>query len=407
MAAPMPSGSSLPDQAQAPLSLPLTAPTNPSDDNDGNESEELEYLDIPGLIRVFKEMTMGIVRHPRPEWAKYRLPVEEYHELKQCIDDSDVWGYFMDKVRFDYSSNDEELILRMFPNALHELLRHNLDRRIQAKLDELKAKHPTELGPVLEKVCCEYRSNIFWTTDSNTDEDNPDQKSPDSQFRHLEGHWPSIVIEISYGQKLLDVPNIAHDYIYNTGGNIRTVLGFDLDSSPLTRRQFRVIKKGKETHPSKKARAAVWRAVEVTDKDSRGKEETYQLIKRVKNEAFRSETGQHLPGILTLPLTDFVSQVILELDTFPQATRTLIEATTIEIPYECLCADLEDAEEIHRIRECREGLWKPSSKIKIRSRNPVNREEQWEKIKAGEKEEREKRMAAKMEAEDEAHHSTS
>ena len=52
---------------------------------------------------------------------------------------------------------------------------------------------------------------------------------PDAQFRHLKAQYPGVVIEVSYTQKRKDLAHIAEDYILGSDGNIRVVIGLDVE----------------------------------------------------------------------------------------------------------------------------------------------------------------------------------
>jgi hypothetical protein len=65
---------------------------------------------------------------------------------------------------------------------------------------------------------------------------------PDAQFRHLGAKYPGVVIEVSYTQKRKDLAIIAEDYILGSDGDIRVVIGIDI-----------------EYRGSKKATLSVWR----------------------------------------------------------------------------------------------------------------------------------------------------
>ena len=52
---------------------------------------------------------------------------------------------------------------------------------------------------------------------------------PDASFRHLKAKYPGIVIEVSYSQKRKDLRYLADDYILGSNGNIRAVVGLDIE----------------------------------------------------------------------------------------------------------------------------------------------------------------------------------
>jgi hypothetical protein len=56
-----------------------------------------------------------------------------------------------------------------------------------------------------------------------------DRHDPDLSFQHNEARYPSVIIEVSYSQKKKDLPYLADDYILGSHGNIKVVVGLDLD----------------------------------------------------------------------------------------------------------------------------------------------------------------------------------
>ena len=54
-------------------------------------------------------------------------------------------------------------------------------------------------------------------------------RSPDATFRHQDAHWPGVIIEVSYSQKTRAIPHLADEYILETDGSVRVVVGLDID----------------------------------------------------------------------------------------------------------------------------------------------------------------------------------
>jgi len=71
-------------------------------------------------------------------------------------------------------------------------------------------------------------------------------REPDAEFKHEDACWPGVIIEVSYSQKTKALPRVADNYILETNGNIRVVVGLDLD------------------YKTKKATVSMWRPKYVT-----------------------------------------------------------------------------------------------------------------------------------------------
>jgi hypothetical protein len=52
---------------------------------------------------------------------------------------------------------------------------------------------------------------------------------PDALFRHSRAQYPGVIIEVSYSQKRMDLARLADDYILGSDGNIRVVIGLDIN----------------------------------------------------------------------------------------------------------------------------------------------------------------------------------
>jgi hypothetical protein len=81
-----------------------------------------------------------------------------------------------------------------------------------------------------------------------------DSHEPDAAFKHLDAQWPCLVVEVSFSQKKKDLKDLAEDYILGSDGNIRVVIGLDIEYSQ-----------------SKKATLSVWQPQYVYNED--GQEE--------------------------------------------------------------------------------------------------------------------------------------
>lgn len=80
---------------------------------------------------------------------------------------------------------------------------------------------------------CVFSASIFFDNDES-DEDSKEKathshRSPDSQFMHFATDFQGVVLEISYSQKKKDLKKLAWEYIQNSNGNFKIVLGVEVD----------------------------------------------------------------------------------------------------------------------------------------------------------------------------------
>ncbi|KAI9760925.1 MAG: hypothetical protein M1840_002167 [Geoglossum simile] len=143
--------------------------------------------------------------------------------------------------------------------------------------------------------------------------------SPDASFRFMGSRYPCIIIETSFSQKRRDLELLAENYILGSSGNIRVVIGLNIEYSG-----------------SKAAAVSVW----VSD---RGKEDDgtpyLQAKKTINNELFRNSDGSAISPsarVLHLPFS-----TLLPSGPEPLSKKALC------IPYTTLFSFLVEAEKSH------------------------------------------------------------
>jgi hypothetical protein len=154
------------------------------------------------------------------------------------------------------------------PTTTHEAFLSSVEREIQGQLKEIAtgideaaefARDVTYRGSPRLKFPVDEVREEGGDNDRDGDEEEKiswkyDSHEPDIMFQHLDAQWPGVVIEVSFSQKKKDLKNLAEDYILGSDGNIRVVVGLDI-----------------EYKQSKKTTLSVWRPQYVECKD--GQEE--------------------------------------------------------------------------------------------------------------------------------------
>jgi hypothetical protein len=127
------------------------------------------------------------------------------------------------KHRSDYFPLVQQFVLRM-PPAVHEEFAVSVVGHIVRQLSLISARP----GP-----SAEFAQDIQpgGSTTIAFDDSEYGKHDPDASFRHSKAQYPGIVIEISYSQKTRELTRLADDYILGSNGNIRVVIGLDIEYS--------------------------------------------------------------------------------------------------------------------------------------------------------------------------------
>ncbi|KAL9103920.1 MAG: hypothetical protein Q9163_001068 [Psora crenata] len=309
-------------------------------------------------------------------WHKVKLHHAEYHQLLTLLEkEESLWVFVETKLRYDYNSLTETLVLRM-PTRLHEKFLANVVLEIESKLRAFRAVE-SRSGAFAQKIkyCGSERLDLGGEDNNGGTTIRHD---PDLTFEHCDALWPGVVIELSYSQKRKDLPHLADDYIVESDGSIRVVVGLDID------------------YETKKGTVSMWRPRYVTNEQGQLELEAAQTL---NNQVFRDDFGR--PNLsqdagLKLELRDFAPEVLAS----GISGSFLIDSAT-------LCGFLDEAEESElkknkQKRGIRHHLI-PGAKRRRREETPpeqINSED--ERRYADE----ERRVEARESADDSSYHSS-
>lgn len=315
-----------------------------------------------GAIRLLKYGSLS----SRYLQKTYKLSLEEFGRFNQRLsEDEGLWGYYEDKVRYDYDprENGGEYVLRMPPSALHDRLVVLVAGRIEEEVKNLAQKlaetenRAAELlsqvgqggSPTLSLEAPKLENSSQSSAEGG--EASVVHKSPDATFFCEASALPPLVLEVSYSQHVKDLSRLAETYIVDSRHRIRCVLGLDITYA----------KKGRKTQ-DKTASVSVWRPhVEFDQGENVG---VYKCD--MDASPFRNAEGEPCAGELKLTLGDFLPRDLLDdMDVAEQS---------IKVPFEDIYQYLLDAEE--RARKVAAPL-KPSSaapvRFRKRKRSPAER----------------------------------
>lgn len=209
-----------PHLAAAPVELPPSPPlSSPSDD---------VSPEVARILDAVRKLHRG--RDPDcPANGCYFLPRGLFPVLLGHIRaDEDLHSFFHYKVRFDYDADRQQFILRM-SSVLHDRFCDYLTTRIHAQLDRIALDNP-DLAARIKGV----RHGSFGRVhlDNGGNHELPSYRIPDCQFQYKGGHWPSLVVEVSWSQGRKDLSRLGYHYIRGSDANICAVVGFNLEYGP-------------------------------------------------------------------------------------------------------------------------------------------------------------------------------
>ncbi|TKA72915.1 hypothetical protein B0A49_08443 [Cryomyces minteri] len=305
--------------------LPPSPPLSSSPSITSKEQSE----SVSKLLRLLQDLKAGNFTE-QPPWDKRRLLREEYIELWERLDeDEGLKAWVEHKLRYDYDHDTQHFIIRM-PTRLHDTLIARVVARLKEQLDTISSTN-AEVRKTIKKIS----PGMQWTVPLSFT-----PRSPDYVFGFMATYWPPLVLEISYSQKREDLDDLAYSYVHDSGGEIKTAIGLDIEYTP-----------PRGSTKTKKATLNVWRYGSSLNNEGR---EISDCTREVNDEPFRSEDGNSLQGNLALTLADFLPPHILP--TITPANRDL----PITIPFDHLTSDLEQSEaEMDIMRRGRSGLTPP------------------------------------------------
>jgi hypothetical protein len=113
------------------------------------------------------------------------------------------------------------------PSHLHEVFLARVVEEIQSRL-RVFTDTQGQSKAFAQKVKHNGSGSLDLQSENN-DGQTIIRRQPDAMFKHCDAHWPGVIIEVSYSQKTKAIPHLADDYILETNGSVRVVIGLDID----------------------------------------------------------------------------------------------------------------------------------------------------------------------------------
>ncbi|TVY58864.1 hypothetical protein LSUE1_G009739 [Lachnellula suecica] len=246
-----------------------------------------------------------------PPWHRFSLQEDEYTRLLAEVgkESESFQGFWKHKLKYDYFPSTSTFIFRM-PTATHERFITSVVQETTRQLQTLATADSLTSEFARQLDSCGSTSIHF--------PDEYGRHDPDGSFGHTQAQYPGVIFEVSYSQKRRDLGRLADDYILGSDGNIRVVIGLDIE--------YLARGKGKEVS-GKVATISVWRP-RISDDGNGGELTAHQEIVDLE---FRDKDGiaNPSPGIgISLRLDDFATSA---LHPKPMSERVFIPATTLTI----------------------------------------------------------------------------
>ncbi|KAG9662094.1 hypothetical protein KCU95_g5095, partial [Aureobasidium melanogenum] len=180
----------------------------------------------------------------------------EYAQLDNHLEETDLYGFYHDKVRNDYNPSLGQLVIRK-PTNRHIIFIQRFVELVLAKVNAqariLEQKYPTIAQRLLK-----LRSMSTSDIDLLSDDGKVGHKSPDVFIGYSDRVYPQAVFEVAYNQDRRALERLAWGYIMGSSHCIRCVVGLTPDY--LQNRSL------SSPSPAHNASVSVWRPlVEIED----------------------------------------------------------------------------------------------------------------------------------------------
>ncbi|GAP83887.2 hypothetical protein SAMD00023353_0503060 [Rosellinia necatrix] len=255
-----------------------------------------DVADARRVLRVIKQVKEGTYKPKRGgpggkyliertlHYSGYKIFREELRkaENRELLDYVDGGP-----LRFDYTrrpcQGDKQFVIHL-PSAFHEGMAGRVSDRIVRWLGDINN------GKLCRVESCKEETmriagaiNSTLATRVKYSEPRDDQLEPDLSFMHEDSLVAGLVVEVAWSQSNLKLPDRAKRYIEGTSGEIRTVVGLNMNDIYLGRRH---------------ATLSVWKAE---------KDQNKWRATSVENKEFLNRDGEPINGYdLLLSLKDFI-----------------------------------------------------------------------------------------------------
>ncbi len=180
-------------------------------------------------------------------WRVFQLDSEEYDAILRLLQADDALrAYVEDKIRcvwldssrcsyakpdnrrYDYIPSARRFVLRM-PSKVHEAFNARVVQEIQSQLSTI-ARGTGPAADFARQIDHDGSERLTFSVPKIGEEGfETTQHEPDAVFEHIDAQFPGVIIEVSFTQKRKDLNRLADSYILGSEGNIRVVVGLDIE----------------------------------------------------------------------------------------------------------------------------------------------------------------------------------
>jgi hypothetical protein len=116
------------------------------------------------------------------------------------------------------------------PTVLHSCFMSFVVQEIAKRLDDIAKNGDLASSTFAQKIRGMGSARIDLLGSEDQEGKPKMRRNPDFSFQHQEARWAGVVLELSHPMKRRAVPHLADDYLLETYGDIRILVGIDLDT---------------------------------------------------------------------------------------------------------------------------------------------------------------------------------
>lgn len=175
--------------------------------------------------------TGGTVKRLLREWKRRAEESDSSPLAKFLVDRREYDRKAIERLfsRHDYDTQTGILIVRM-PSTVHEYFSSRIVDVLKDQLRNIR-EGGGESGKFASKIASVGSARVLLEEGDESDDgvSRVLRRQPDAQFQHPDTTYPGVIVEVSYSQDGKNLQKLAQDYILYSGGDIKAVVGIDIN----------------------------------------------------------------------------------------------------------------------------------------------------------------------------------